>query len=158
HVEERIRRLRDVLQVELVAEVRRVLCQHTEPEERVDGAVFLLEAELELGLVVVELVEVAHHSDCSPRIRASTGPFPCTESPGSSGKRGSRTKSRWARGGCGKVRPGSSTTSSPKRRRSRSIGRGPYRGPSRTRPSSRSISSSRSRSSRGPSSVSTSAA
>src|SRR5438093_9619609 len=113
HVEERIRRLRHVLEVELVAEVGRVLRQDAEAEQRIDRAVLLLEPELQFGFVVVELVEVAHGFDCSPRMSAATEPCPGTESPASSAKSGSSTKSRSARRGCGTVRPGSSTTSSP---------------------------------------------
>src|SRR5215212_4169526 len=59
-VEERVARLRYVLQVELVAEVRRVLRQHAVAEEREDRRVLLLERELELCLELVELVEVRH--------------------------------------------------------------------------------------------------
>ena len=59
-VEERVARLRDVLEVELVAEVRRVLRQHAVAEEAEDGRVLLLQPELELGLELVELVEVRH--------------------------------------------------------------------------------------------------
>src|SRR5437868_11977051 len=113
HVEERIRRLRHVLEVELVAEIRRVLRQDAEAEQRVDRAVLLLEPELQLRFEVVELVEVAHGFDCSPRMRASRLPCPGTKSPASRADSGSRTKSRSARRGWGTVKPGSSTTSSP---------------------------------------------
>src|SRR5439155_20489622 len=51
---------RRLLHVELVAEVRRVLCQHAEAEEREDGLVLLLQRKLELRLVLVEIVEVRH--------------------------------------------------------------------------------------------------
>src|SRR5947209_10539046 len=49
-VEERVARLRDVVQVELVAEVRRVLGQHAVAEEAEDGGVLLLQLQLEPGL------------------------------------------------------------------------------------------------------------
>ena len=59
-LEERVARLRHVLQVELVAEVRRVLGQHAVAEEREDRGVLLLQRELELCLELVELVEMRH--------------------------------------------------------------------------------------------------
>src|SRR5438552_5930622 len=120
HVEEGIRRLWHVLEVELVAEVCRVLRQNAEAEERIDRAVLLLEPELQLRLEVVELVEVAHGFDCSPRMRASTEPCPGTKSPASRADSGSRTKSRSARRGCRTLRPGPSTTPPPSSRRARS--------------------------------------
>src|SRR2546423_4182275 len=59
-LEERVALLRHVLQVELVAEVRRVLRQHAVAEEAEDRRVFALQGELELGLELVQLVEVGH--------------------------------------------------------------------------------------------------
>src|SRR6185437_2138403 len=119
-------RLRDVLEIEFVAEVRRVLRQDAEAKKCVDSAVLLLEPQLELCFEVVELVEMAHDGDCSSAIKLASAPRPGTESPGSSSNSGSRANSRsWSRG-CGTVSPGSSRISSPKRRRSRSIVRGPY--------------------------------
>src|SRR5688572_20606863 len=49
-VVEGVARLRRVIEVELVAEVRRVLRQHAESEQAEDRGVLLLEPELELGL------------------------------------------------------------------------------------------------------------
>src|SRR4029079_6375405 len=60
HVEERIARLRRHLQVELVAEIRRVRGQDAVAEEAEDRRVLALERELELGLELVEIVEMAH--------------------------------------------------------------------------------------------------
>src|SRR5947207_5750756 len=74
-VEERVRRLRHLRQLELVAEVRRVLREDAIAEEAEDGLVLLLEAELELGLELVELVEVAHRAHPSSARRAWTRPF-----------------------------------------------------------------------------------
>ena len=75
-VEERVARLRDVLEVELVAEVGRVLGQDAVAEEAEDRAVLLLQPQLGLGLELVELVEVAHDSDCSPARASATVPRP----------------------------------------------------------------------------------
>src|SRR5204863_8549762 len=61
-VEEGVALLRDVLQIELVAEVRRVLRQHAEAEQAEDRRVLLLERELELGLELVKLVEMRHEA------------------------------------------------------------------------------------------------
>src|SRR5439155_10079514 len=57
---------RSLLYVELVAEIRRVLGQHTEAEEREDGLVLLLQRKLELCLVLVEIVEVGHAGSVYP--------------------------------------------------------------------------------------------
>src|SRR5262249_44914299 len=157
-LEERVGRLRHVLEVELVAQVRRLLGEHAVPEQAVDRAVLLLDAQLELGLEVVQLVEMAHDDDSSPASSTETKPRPGTTRAGSSSTSGSRANLRSCRRGCGTVRPGSSSRWSPYRSRSRSIARGPQRGPSRVRPSARSTSSRRSRSARGPRSVSSSAA
>src|SRR5439155_7417220 len=104
---------RRLLNVEPVTEVRRVLRQHAEAEKREDGLVLLLQRELELGLVLVEIVQVRHRGQCTPPNRDSTVPLPGTMSPGSSSASGSRTKRHSCRRGCGTVRPGSSIRSSP---------------------------------------------
>jgi hypothetical protein len=59
-MEERIAHLRQRLEVELVAEVRRILREDAVPEEQEDGGVLALQGELELGLVLVEIVEMRH--------------------------------------------------------------------------------------------------
>src|SRR2546430_15965690 len=112
-VEERVGRLRDLGQLELVAEVRRVLCEDAVTEQPEDGGVLLLEAKLELRLELVELVEVAHAHESSFARRASTGPFPGTSRAGSSSARGSRTKRRSCSLGCGTSSAGSSIRASP---------------------------------------------
>src|SRR6266516_1305024 len=61
-VEERVARLRDVLEVELVAEVCGVLREHAVAEQAEDSRVLLLQRELELGLELVELVDVRHEA------------------------------------------------------------------------------------------------
>src|SRR5205823_9059873 len=83
-VEERVARLGHVLQVELVAEVGRVLGQDAVAEEAEDGRVLALERELELRLVLVELVEVRHDSYCSPASKSRTRPRPGTRRSGAS--------------------------------------------------------------------------
>src|SRR2546421_1804852 len=93
-MEERVRGLRDLGQLELVAEIRRVLRQDAVAKQAEDGGVLLLEAQLELGLELVELVEVAHASESSSAKRVSTAPLPGTLRAGSSSARGSRTKRR----------------------------------------------------------------
>src|SRR5205807_1311857 len=134
-VEERVGRLRDLGQLELVAEICRVLRQHAVAEQPEDSRVLLLEAKLELRLELVELVEVAHAPESSFARRASTGPFPGTSRAGSSSASGSRTNRRSCSLGCGTSSPGSSIRASPKRRRSRSIVLGPPGGTSvRARP------------------------
>src|SRR5205823_12789805 len=107
-VEEGVRGLRDLRQIELVAEVGRVLREHAVAEQAEDGGVLLLEAKLELRLELVELVEVAHAAECSFARRGSRGPFPGTSRAGSSSKSGSRTKPRSGSLGCGTTSPGSS--------------------------------------------------
>jgi hypothetical protein len=57
-MEERVTGLRNILEIELVAEVRGVLRQHAVAEQSEDCRVLLLERELELGLELVELVDV----------------------------------------------------------------------------------------------------
>ena len=59
-VEERVARLGHDLEVELVAEVRRVLREDAVAEQREDRRVLPLQLELELRLELVELVEMAH--------------------------------------------------------------------------------------------------
>ena len=60
HVEERIARLGQRLHLELVAQVRRVLREDAVAEQHEDRRVLPLEGELELGLELVELVEMRH--------------------------------------------------------------------------------------------------
>ena len=73
-MEERVVRLRDLGEIELVAEVRRVLSQNAVAEEAEDGGVLLLQLELELGLELVELVEVTHPGESSLDSRVWTEP------------------------------------------------------------------------------------
>src|SRR5207244_2091411 len=108
-VEERIARLGHVLEVELVAEVRRVLRQHAVAEEAEDGRVLLLEAKLELGLELVEIVQMAHGAECTAARRVWTGPRPGIPRVGSSSATGSSANRRSCRRGCGTRRPGPST-------------------------------------------------
>ena len=61
-VEERIARLRHHLQVELVAEVGRVLREDAIAEQPEDGRVLPLQPKLELRLELVQFVEVAQRS------------------------------------------------------------------------------------------------
>jgi len=112
-MEERVVRLGHVLEVELVAQVGRVLREDAVPEEAEDGAVFLLQPQLRLGLEFVEIVEVAHEEDCSPARTSDTVPFPGIFCAGINSASGSTTKSRSWRRGCGTTRPGSATVSSP---------------------------------------------
>src|SRR5262249_50010784 len=118
-VEERVVRLRDLREIEPVAEIRGVLGEDAVAEEPEDRRVLLLEAELELCLELVELVEVAHDAESSPASKVWTDPFPGTSRAGSSSARGSRPKRRSWSLGCGIWRPGSSICSSPSSRRSR---------------------------------------
>src|ERR671922_280983 len=74
------------------------------------GQGFCGEARLELGLELVELVEVAHAPESSSAKRASTGPFPGTSRAGSSSASGSRTNRRscslgWGNCSCGSAGP-----------------------------------------------------
>ena len=118
-MEERVARLRHVLEVELVAEVRRVLREHAVAEEAEDGRVLLLQPELGVGLEFVEFVEVGHRADSRFPRKLSSGPSPGTARPGSRSASGSSTNRRsWSRG-CGTVSPGSSSA-----RRRRGGGRG----------------------------------
>src|SRR5206468_2130563 len=93
-MEERIVRLRDLSEIELVAEVRGVLSENAVPEEAEDGGVFLLQLELELGLELVELVEITHAVESSLARRAWTEPWPGTSRSGSSSASGSSTNRR----------------------------------------------------------------
>src|SRR5262249_31065307 len=111
--EERIARLREVVEVELVAEIRRILGEHAVAEEAEDGRVLLLQPELELRLVFVQLVEVRHGGQSSAESNAPTPPRPGTTSPGSSSRSGSRANLRSCNLGWGTVRPGSSIASCP---------------------------------------------
>src|SRR6185437_7669856 len=115
-LEQRVGGLDPRLQLHLVAEVGGVRGEHAVTEQREDRRVLLLQLELEIGLELVELVEVRHHADCSPATRSASG---------------SSANRRWWRRGWGTSSPGSSIRSSPYRSRSRSIVLGPKRGPSR---------------------------
>ena len=64
-MEERVARLRLDLEVEPVAEVGRILGEDAVAEEAEDRRVLALQLELELGLELVELVEMTHGEDCS---------------------------------------------------------------------------------------------
>jgi hypothetical protein len=66
----RVGRLRDLGQVELVAEVGRVLGQDAVAEEPEDRRVLLLKANLELSLEFIQFVEVAHGPESSSERRA----------------------------------------------------------------------------------------
>src|SRR5207344_705313 len=72
-VEERVVRLGELREVELVAEVGRVLGEDAIPEQAEDGRVLPLQPELELRLEFVELVEMAHRDITSPPSLASSG-------------------------------------------------------------------------------------
>src|SRR5918995_7207615 len=123
HVEEGIAGLRRRLEVELVTEVRRVRRQDAVAEERKDGRVLALQRELELGLELVEIVEMAHRpsvalqAQWSPASRSDTRPWPGITSSGSRSRSGSRAKWRSCRRGGGTVRPGTSAVSSAWKRR-----------------------------------------
>src|SRR5439155_26513901 len=77
-VEERIVGLRDLREIELDAEVRGVLGEDAVPEEAEDGGVLLLQLQLELGLELVELVEVTHPAESSLASNDWTEPWPGT--------------------------------------------------------------------------------
>src|SRR5262245_48334487 len=68
-VVEGIAGLRRVIEVELVAEIGRVLGQHAEPEQLEYVGVFALQPELELRLELVELVDVRHAVILAPRAK-----------------------------------------------------------------------------------------
>ena len=129
-LEERVGGLRDVLHVELVAEVGAVRGQHAVAKQRVDRAVLLLEAELELGLELVELVEVAHGEDCSSASRAETLAAPGDDELGVElGERLEHEAARSCRRGWGTVSPARRSS-----RRRRGAGRGrSSAGPQRSR-------------------------
>src|SRR6266576_1526858 len=112
-VEERIVRLRDLREIELVAEVRGVLGEDAVAEEADDGGVLLLQLQLELGLELVELVEVTHPDESSLASRDCTEPWPGTSRSGSSSASGSSANRRSCRRGCGTLRNGSSMVASP---------------------------------------------
>ena len=59
-VDHRVRRLVLDLEIELVAEVGRLLREHAVAEQPVDVRVLLLEPELQLGVVFLELVDIGH--------------------------------------------------------------------------------------------------
>ena len=125
-VEERVRGLRRVRALELVAEVRRVRREHAVAEEPEDRLVLLLQPELELGLVLVEIVEVRHPGpQCSRARRSCTSPGPGSRGPERS-RRAARGRRR-ARAGAGAGPAGRARRSRRRRRaaRSRSSVRGP---------------------------------
>src|SRR5262245_29230349 len=70
-VEERVALLQQLLQLQLVAQIRGVLRDDAVAKQPEDGCVLLLEAQLELGLELIELVEVGHTQPilASPRAR-----------------------------------------------------------------------------------------
>ena len=72
-MEERIARLRRVAEVELVAEIGRVLGQDAVAEQPEDRRVLPLQAELELGLELVELVDMRHAGQSSLRADSTPG-------------------------------------------------------------------------------------
>src|SRR5262249_51693960 len=100
HLRERVRWLGQVLEGELVAEIGAVLGEHAVAEQRIDRAVLPLQPQLELGLEFVELVDMAHGRDCSPRNNSMTTPIPGTTRAGASSESGSSTNARSARRGC----------------------------------------------------------
>src|SRR5262245_13938945 len=75
-VVEGIAGLRRVIEVQLVAEIGRVLGQHAEPEQLEDVGVFALQPELELRLELVELVDVRHAVILAPQAKPKSGPCP----------------------------------------------------------------------------------
>src|SRR4051794_1506076 len=98
------------MEIELVAEVRRVLRQHAVAEEAEDGRVLLPQLELELRLVLVELIEVAHLEQCSPAPRGSS------RAPGAA-------RARTAVRADGGAAPAGPARRSPRRRRAKRRGR-----------------------------------
>src|SRR5262249_61804472 len=109
-LEGRVARSGHHLEIELVAEVRRVLREDAVAEQTEDGRVLLLQPELELGLELVELIQVAHASESSAARRSATRPRPGTTRSRSRSSNGSRAKARSCRRGWGTVSPGSSTS------------------------------------------------
>src|SRR5918992_3183635 len=96
-VVEGIARLRRVVEVELVAEVGRVVRHDAEPEQPEDGRVLPLEAKLELCLEFVEFVQVRHlRPHCRAASSSDTRPRPGTTSVGSSSCKGSSANRRSA--------------------------------------------------------------
>ena len=112
-VEERVARLRHRLDVELVAEVRRVLREHAVAEKREDGRVLALERELELRLELVEVVEVRHRRQSSAARRSDTPPAPGTRAPDPARRAAPARNGAPGDADAARAAPGSSTTSSP---------------------------------------------
>src|SRR5205823_10414492 len=81
-LEKRVALLRQVLEVEPVAEVSRVLRQNAVAKEAEDRRVLPLQSELELGLELVQLVEMRHEA-VIVALPAGTGPAPDREPPAS---------------------------------------------------------------------------
>src|SRR3954454_21347678 len=134
-VDERVGRLRRHRALEPVAEVGRVRREDAVAEQAEHGLVLLLQQQLELCLVLVQVVEVAHNRQCSRALKASKVPRPGTSRPGATSRSGSRTKARSCRRGWGICRSFSWISASPKRRRSRSRVLGPWAGAAaRSRP------------------------
>ena len=84
-----------------VAEIGRVRREDAVAEQAEHGLVLLLQQQLELCLVLVQVVEVAHNRQCSRALRASKVPRPGTSRPGATSRSGSRTKARSCRRGSG---------------------------------------------------------
>src|SRR5581483_3087165 len=104
-MEERVRLLRDVGALELVAQICRILREHAVAEEAEDGLVLLLKLELEVGLVLVEIVQV-RHAGLSVAGQGESGPPPFQGLPGPErARRGGRARTR-ARGVAGAGRAG----------------------------------------------------
>src|SRR5947209_15798533 len=120
-MEERVRLLRDVGALELVAQICRVLREHAVAEEAEDGLVLLLQLELEVGLVLVEIVQV-RHAGLSVAGQGESGPPPFQGLPGPErARRGGRARTR-ARGVAGAGRAGRARRS-PRRRTTAGPGR-----------------------------------
>src|SRR5262245_30911869 len=118
-VVEGIAGLRRVIEVELVAEIGRVLGQHAEPEQFEDVGVFALQPELELRLELVELVDVRHAVILAPRAKPKFG-----LSPGFRGWEPDPTGARGRNAARGAVDAGSSGPVRPRPRRRTRGGRG----------------------------------
>ena len=122
--------------LEPVAEVGRVGREHAVAEQAEHGLVLLLQQQLELCLVLVQVVEVAHSAQCSRALRASKAPRPGTSRPGATSSERARGRRR-ARAGADGGSAGLSRGSRPRRRgagRGReSAGPGPARPPGRGR-------------------------
>ena len=121
-VEERVARLRHHLEVELVAEVGRVLGEDAVAEQREDRRVLPLQLELELRLELVQLVEVAHGASVAReagRPSSSAARSSATRATAGNDRSGVELGERLEREAAlveprvGNGRPGSSTTRPP---------------------------------------------